>query len=77
MVQLKTALASRDRGIEPNTVDAETAVAAFNLPDEQRDQMRELFRRSDEVRYSGRPNGNGTVPEKTRREVLDLIDCLT
>jgi hypothetical protein len=77
LVQLKTALASRSRGIEPNTVDAETAVAALDLPDEQRDRIRELFRRSDELRYSGRPNGNGTVPEETRREVLELIDSLT
>ena len=61
VVQLKTALASRDRRIEPNTVDAETAVAAFDLPDEQRDRVRELFRRSDELRYSGRPNGESTV----------------
>ncbi len=73
VVQLKTALARR---IEPNTVDAETAVAAFDLPDEQRERVRELFRRSDEVRYSGRPNGNSTVPEETRREVLDLINRL-
>jgi hypothetical protein len=77
LVQLKTALASRSRGIEPNTVDAETAVAALDLPDEQRDRVRELFRRSDELRYSGRPNGNSTVPEETRREVLELIDSLT
>lgn len=73
VVQLKTALA---RQIEPNTVDAEAAVAAFDLPDEQRDRVRELFRRSDELRYSGRPNGNGTVSEETRREVLELIDHL-
>lgn len=73
VVQLKTALA---RKIEPNTVDAETAVAAFDLPDDERDRMRELFRRSDELRYSGRANGNGTVPEETRREVLELIDRL-
>jgi hypothetical protein len=72
-VQLKTALASR---VEPNTVDAETAVAAFDLPEEKRDRMRELFRRSDELRYSGRQNGNGTVPEQTRREVLELIESL-
>jgi hypothetical protein len=76
VVQLKTALASRNRGIEPNSVDAETAVAAFDLPDEERDRVRELFRRSDELRYSGRPNGNGTVPEETRRELLELIDRL-
>lgn len=77
VVQLKTALSSRSRAIEPNTVDAETAVAAFDLPPEQRERVRELFRKSDELRYSGRPNGNGTVPEETRREVLELIDSLT
>ncbi len=76
VVQLKTALAARGRGIEPNTVDAETAVATFDLPDDQRERMRELFRRSDELRYSGRPNGNRTVAEETRREVLELIDRL-
>jgi hypothetical protein len=53
------------------------AVAAFDLPDEQRERVRELFRRSDELRYSGKPNGNGAVAEDTRREVLELIDSLT
>ncbi len=76
VVQLKTALASRDRRIEPNAVDAEIAVAAFDLPDEKRDRMRELFRKSDEVRYSGGLNGNGGVAEQTRREVLELIEGL-
>ena len=77
VVQLKTALSSAGRGIEPNTVDAETAVATFGLPDEKRDRMRELFRRSDELRYSGRSNGKGTIAEETRREVLELIESLT
>ena len=73
VVQLKTALARR---IEPNTVDADSAVAAFQLSGEKRDQVRELFRRSDELRYSGRDNGDAAVAEETRREVLDLIDSL-
>lgn len=77
VVQLKTALSSRSGEIEPNTVDAETAAATFGLPDEQRTRVRELFRRSDELRYSGRPNGNTTVAEETRREVLELIESLT
>ena len=77
VVQLKTALSSPGRGIEPNTVDAETAVATFDLPEEKRDRMRELFRRSDELRYSGRSNGEGTIAEETRREVLELIESLT
>ncbi len=76
VVQLKTALASPNRRLEPNSVDAETAVAAFDLPEEKRAQMRELFRRSDELRYSGRPNGHTAVAEDTRREVLDLIESL-
>jgi BatD DUF11 like domain len=76
VVQLKTALASGSRRVEPNIVDAETAVAAFDLPDEKRDRVRELFRRSDELRYSGRENGHGKVAEETQREVLELIDSL-
>jgi BatD DUF11 like domain len=78
LVQLKTALAaSPNGGIEPGSVDAETALAAFELSEEKRAQMRELFRRSDELRYSGRQNGNGVVAEQTRLEVLDLIDSLS
>ena len=77
VVQLKTALASRGRGVEPNTVDAEAAVATFALPEEKSDRMRELFRRSDELRYSGRQNGNGNVAAQTQREVLELIESLT
>ena len=77
VVQLKTALASPSRRIEPNTVDAEAAVAAFDLPEEKSERMRELFRRSDELRYSGQANGNSTVAEQTRQEVLELIDSLT
>ena len=73
-VQLKTALARR---VEPNLVDAETAVGAFQLDDARREKVRELFRQSDEVRYSGRQNGNGAVSEQTRAEVLDLIENLT
>lgn len=73
VVQLKTALA---RKVEPNTVDADAAVSAFDLSSEQRERVRELFRRSDELRYSGRTNGNGAVAEQTRREVLELIDSL-
>ena len=78
LVQLKTALAaSPNGGIEPNTVDVETAVAAFNLPEAKRAQMRELFRRSDELRYSGPQNGNGMIAEQTRLELMDLIESLS
>ncbi len=74
VVQLKTALARR---MEPNSVDAEAAVSAFQLDDEKRARVRELFRRSDELRYSGRQNGHDPINEQTRREVLDLIENLS
>ncbi len=74
LVQLKTALVRR---MEPNSVDAEATASAFQLDDERRERVRELFRRSDEARYSGRQNGHGPVNEQTRREVLDLIENLS
>ena len=74
VVQLKTALAQR---VEPNTVDAETAISAFELSDEKQLRMRELFRQNDELRYSGRQNGNRAIAPETRREVLELIDSLS
>lgn len=74
LVQLKTALARR---VEPNAVDAETAVSAFQLDDAKRERVRELFRQSDELRYSGRQNGHNPVSDQTRTEVLDLIESLS
>ena len=74
VVQLKTALARR---VDPNTVDAETAVASFSLDDEKRERLRELFRRGDELRYSGRQNGHGAADEQTRHQVLALLDQLS
>jgi hypothetical protein len=52
-------------------------VAAFDLPEEKSNRMRELFRRSDELRYSGGENGNGAVPTETQRDVLELIESLS
>jgi hypothetical protein len=72
-VQLKTALA---RGVDPNIVDAETAASAFNADEEMRGRLQRLFEKSDEARYSGRPNGIRLLPTETRREVLELIDNL-
>jgi hypothetical protein len=72
-VRVKTALA---RNIDPNAVDAETAVAAFDLDENERTQLRRLFERSDELRYSGAHNGAETISPESRREVLDLLENL-
>jgi hypothetical protein len=72
-VRLKTALA---KDVDPNAVDADMAASAFALDETSRGQLRRLFERNDELRYSGRPNGAGTVNGEDREEVLELIDSL-
>src|ERR1700730_6145015 len=72
-VRVKTALA---RNIDPNAVDAETAAAAFDIDENERTQLRRLFERSDELRYSGAHNGAETISPESRREVLDLLENL-
>jgi hypothetical protein len=72
-VRVKTALA---KNVDPNAVDAEMAAATFQLDENSRAQLRRLFERSDELRYSGRPNGAGTISPENRREVLELIENL-
>jgi hypothetical protein len=72
-VRVKTALA---KNVDPNAVDAETAAAAFELDENSREQLRRLFQRSDELRYSGRPNGADTILREDRQQVLELIERL-
>jgi hypothetical protein len=72
-VQLKTALA---KNINPNAVDAETVASTFDLNENERVQLRWLFERSDESRYSGSGNGNKTIAHRDREEVLSLLESL-
>jgi hypothetical protein len=72
-VQLKAALA---KNINPSAVNAETAATVFNVDQTARERLRQLFERSDELRYSGNQNGNETVARETQREIVDLIESL-
>ncbi|MFN2542131.1 MAG: BatD family protein [Chthoniobacterales bacterium] len=72
-VRVKTALA---KNVDPGAVDVEMAAAAFALDENSRAQVRWLFERNDELRYSGRANGAGTVLPEEREEVLGLIESL-
>jgi oxygen tolerance protein BatD len=76
VVRVKAALASGNRGIDPNTVDAETAAEAFKLNSDSRDRLRRLFEQSDEWQYSGAHNGPGRISPESQREVLELIEEL-
>src|SRR5438876_1547 len=76
VVQVKAALASGSREVEPNMVDAETAADTFKLDDYSRDQLRRLFEQSDEWQYSGAHNGPRRISPENRREVLELIENL-
>jgi BatD DUF11 like domain len=75
-VRVKTALASRSGGIDPNVVDAETAAATFELDEKETAQLRRLFERTDELRYSGAHNGEEAISPESRRQVLELIENL-
>ncbi|MDQ6911579.1 MAG: BatD family protein [Verrucomicrobiota bacterium] len=72
-VQLKAALA---RNVDPNAIDAESAANAFHLDDEKRNRLRQLFSESDEMRYSGGPNGGQAITPEKRREILELVENL-
>jgi BatD DUF11 like domain len=76
VVRLKAALASRDRGIDPNAVDVETAAETFKLDTDSRNRLRRLFEQNDEWQYSGAHNGPGRISPENRRDVLDLIENL-
>ena len=76
VVRLKAALASRNRGVDPNSVDAETAAETFKLDTDSRDRLRRLFEQNDEWQYSGTHNGLGSVSPENRRDVLELIEHL-
>ena len=76
VVRLKAALASGNRGIDPNVVDAETAANTFKLDSDSRDRLRRLFEQNDEWQYSGTHNGPGRISPENRRDVLELIENL-
>jgi hypothetical protein len=72
-VQLKTALA---KNVNPNTVDAKSAAAAFQLDETTRNQVEMLFQQKDELRYSGKQNGENKISPNERQGVLELIEQL-
>src|SRR5215468_6978826 len=76
VVRLKAALASRNRAVDPNAVDAETASETFKLDTDSRDQLRRLFEKNDEWQYSGTHNSPGQISPENRRDVLELIEHL-
>jgi len=72
-VRVKTALV---KNINPNAVDAETAARAFDLGEHDQAQLRTLFERSDELRFSGSGNGAGEISSNEREELLRLLESL-
>ena len=76
VIRVKAALASGNRRIDPNVVDAETAANTFKLDTDSRDRLRRLFEQNDEWQYSGTHNGPGRISPESRRDVLELIENL-
>jgi hypothetical protein len=76
VVRLKAALASPNRNVDPNVVDAETAAETFKLDTDSRDRLRRLFEQNDEWQYSGTHNGPEKISPENRRDVLELVENL-
>jgi hypothetical protein len=75
-VRVKAALAFRNRGIDPNTVDVEIVADTFGLNGDSCERLRRLFEQSDELQYSGAHNGSEKISPENRRDVLELIESL-
>ena len=73
VLQLKAALL---KNINPNAVDAETVMSAFDLSEDERAQLRRLFERNDELTYSGSGNGADKISNTEREKVLRLLERL-
>jgi hypothetical protein len=76
VVRVKAALAARNRRIDPNAVDVETAADTFRLNGDSRERLRRLFEQCDELQYSGAHNGSEKISPEIRRDVLELIENL-
>ncbi len=72
-VRLKTALAGN---ANPNVVDLDLALRTFQVDAEQREQLRRLFERNDELRYSGGGNGHAALTPENRQRINDLVASL-
>ena len=76
VVQVKAALASGSRQLDPNTVDVDTAADTFRLKDDSRERLRRLFEQCDEWQYSGVYNGSEKISPEIRLDVLEFIETL-
>jgi BatD DUF11 like domain len=72
VVQLKASVA---KNMSPNAVDAETASKAFDLGENERNRMRALFEKNDELSFSG-SGGIDKISSSEREDVLRLIESL-
>ena len=72
-IQIKSALLS---GTDPERIDVAAATKALRADEQTQAQIRAIFERRDEMRYSGSTNGFDSLPENEREHLVEFVEDL-
>ena len=73
VIQIRSALLS---GTDPERIDAAAATNALRADENAQTQIRAIFERRDEVRYSGSPNGFDSLQQDERERLVEFVEEL-
>jgi hypothetical protein len=72
-IQVRSALLS---GTDPERIDAAEATKVLRADEQARAQIRTIFERRDELRYSGSANGFDSLPQDERERLVEFVEEL-
>jgi hypothetical protein len=73
VIQIRSALLS---GTDPDRIDAAAATKALRVDENAQAQIRTIFERRDELRYSGSANGFDSLPQDEREQLVEFVEEL-
>ena len=72
-IQVRSALLS---GTDPERIDVAEATRVLRADEQARAQIRTIFERRDELRYSGSANGFDSLPQDERERLVEFVEEL-